>query len=51
MLHKPSGYICSTKDAGRLVYDLLPARFRLRSRCFPRSVGLDGAQWSVVPHG
>ncbi len=42
MLHKPSGYICSTKDAGRLVYDLLPARFRLRSRCFPRSVGLMG---------
>lgn len=31
MLHKPVGYTCSTKDAGRLVYDLLPARFRLRS--------------------
>lgn len=31
MLHKPVGYTCSTKDAGRLVYDLLPPRFRLRS--------------------
>ncbi|GAB2508165.1 pseudouridine synthase [Lysobacter humi (ex Lee et al. 2017)] len=30
MLHKPVGYTCSTKDAGRIVYDLLPARFRLR---------------------
>jgi 16S rRNA pseudouridine516 synthase len=30
MLHKPVGYVCSTKDAGRLVYDLLPRRFRLR---------------------
>jgi 16S rRNA pseudouridine516 synthase len=31
MLHKPTGYICSTKDVGRLVYDLLPPRFRLRN--------------------
>ena len=31
MLHKPAGYTCSTKDRGRLVYDLLPPRFRLRS--------------------
>ncbi len=31
MLHKPAGYTCSTKDSGRLVYDLLPPRFRLRS--------------------
>ncbi|MFT3754545.1 MAG: 16S rRNA pseudouridine(516) synthase [Pseudoxanthomonas sp.] len=31
MLHKPVGYTCSTKDAGRLIYDLLPPRFRLRS--------------------
>jgi 16S rRNA pseudouridine516 synthase len=30
MLHKPVGYTCSTSDAGRLVYDLLPPRFRLR---------------------
>ena len=30
MLHKPVGYTCSTKDAGRIVYDLLPPRFRLR---------------------
>ena len=31
MLHKPVGHTCSTKDAGRLVYDLLPPRFRLRN--------------------
>jgi len=31
MLHKPVGYTCSTKDPGRIVYDLLPSRFRLRS--------------------
>lgn len=30
LLHKPVGYTCSTKDAGRLVYDLLPARWRQR---------------------
>ncbi len=30
MLHKPPGYVCSTKDKGRLVYDLLPPRYRLR---------------------
>lgn len=30
MLHKPVGVTCSTKDTGRLVYDLLPPRFRLR---------------------
>lgn len=30
VLHKPTGYTCSTRDAGRLVYDLLPPRFRLR---------------------
>lgn len=31
MLNKPAGVTCSTKDQGRLVYDLLPKRFRLRS--------------------
>ncbi|HWT14903.1 MAG TPA: 16S rRNA pseudouridine(516) synthase [Patescibacteria group bacterium] len=30
MLHKPTGYTCSTKDPGRVIYDLLPPRFRLR---------------------
>ena len=28
MLHKPAGYTCSTKDHGRLIYELLPDRFR-----------------------
>ena len=31
MLHKPPGVTCSTKDPGRVVYDLLPPRFRLRN--------------------
>ena len=31
MLHKPVGYTCSTKDRGRLVYDLLPPRYAMRS--------------------
>ena len=31
MLHKPVGVTCSTKDPGRVVYDLLPPRFRDRS--------------------
>lgn len=30
MLHKPVGYTCSHKEAGALVYDLLPDRFRAR---------------------
>lgn len=31
MLHKPVGVTCSTRDPGRIVYDLLPPRFRQRS--------------------
>ena len=31
LLHKPAGVTCSTKDPGRIVHDLLPPRFRLRS--------------------
>jgi 16S rRNA pseudouridine516 synthase len=31
MLNKPIGHTCSARDAGRIVYDLLPPRFRLRS--------------------
>lgn len=31
MLNKPEGHTCSSKDVGRLVYELLPPRFRLRS--------------------
>ena len=31
MLHKPLGVTCSHMDPGRIVYDLLPPRFRLRS--------------------
>lgn len=31
MLHKPVGYVCSTSEASRLVYELLPPRFLKRS--------------------
>jgi 16S rRNA pseudouridine516 synthase len=31
MLNKPVGITCSNKDVGRLVYDFLPARYRLRA--------------------
>jgi 16S rRNA pseudouridine516 synthase len=31
MLNKPVDYTCSTQDPGRVVYDLLPERFRRRS--------------------
>lgn len=37
-LNKPIGYTCSTRDPSRLVYDLLPPRFRLR-RPIVSSVG------------
>lgn len=30
MMHKPLGATCSRKDQGRVVYDLLPPRYRLR---------------------
>ncbi len=31
MMHKPLGVTCSHKDHGRLIYDLLPPRFRVRN--------------------
>ena len=30
MMHKPTGFTCSTSDPGRIVYELLPPRFRQR---------------------
>jgi 16S rRNA pseudouridine516 synthase len=30
LMNKPAGFTCSHADQGRLVYDLLPPRFRLR---------------------
>ena len=41
MLHKPVGYTCSLRDAGALVYDLFPPRFRLRSPTFATVGRLD----------
>jgi 16S rRNA pseudouridine516 synthase len=31
MMHKPLGVTCSRKDQGRVVYDLLPSRYRQRT--------------------
>ncbi len=31
LLNKPLGYICSNKDVGRVVFDLLPLRYRSRN--------------------
>lgn len=31
MLHKPTGYVCSTSEESRLVYELLPTRFLRRT--------------------
>ena len=31
MFNKPVGYVCSTKEASQLIYELLPLRFRSRS--------------------
>lgn len=31
MLNKPTGYTCSTKDQGALIYELLPSRFSARN--------------------
>ena len=30
-LHKPAGFVCSTQDASRLIYELLPPRFLHRT--------------------
>jgi 16S rRNA pseudouridine516 synthase len=30
MLHKPVGVVCSRKETGRMIYDLLPGRWRVR---------------------
>ena len=41
MLHKPTGYTCSLRDAGPLVPDLFPPRYRLRSPTFAMVGRLD----------
>jgi 16S rRNA pseudouridine516 synthase len=42
MLNKPVGYVCSMKGSSRLIYDLLPDRFRLRSPAMSPVGRLDG---------
>jgi 16S rRNA pseudouridine516 synthase len=41
MLHKPLGYTCSLRDAGPLVHDLFPPRYRLRAPTFAMVGRLD----------
>lgn len=43
LLHKPTGYVCSTKDRGQLVYDLLPPRFAVRKPVVSTVGRLDSA--------
>lgn len=43
MLHKPAGYTCSRDEAGPLVYDLLPARWRRRKPALSSIGRLDKA--------
>ncbi len=41
MLNKPAGYTCSHKDAGDLVYDLMPDRWKARKPAFSSIGRLD----------
>jgi 16S rRNA pseudouridine516 synthase len=43
MLHKPAGYTCSRDEAGPLIYDLLPARWRRRKPALSSIGRLDKA--------
>jgi 16S rRNA pseudouridine516 synthase len=40
-MHKPVGYTCSTRDAGHIVHDLLPPRWRARDPAISTSGRLD----------
>ena len=42
MMNKPVGYVCSMKGASRLIYDLLPDRFRVRAPAMSPVGRLDG---------
>jgi 16S rRNA pseudouridine516 synthase len=41
MLHKPAGYTCSHKEAGDIVYDLLPPRWQARNPSLSSAGRLD----------
>jgi 16S rRNA pseudouridine516 synthase len=43
MLHKPTGVTCSSKDPGRVVFDLFPPRYRQRSPALSTVGRLDRA--------
>lgn len=43
MLHKPAGYTCSHDEAGALIYDLLPERWRRRKPALSTAGRLDKA--------
>ena len=47
MMHKPLGVVCSHKEGGELVYDLLPARWRARDPALS-SIGRLDKETSVL---
>lgn len=48
LLHKPAGYTCSTDEAGRLVYDLLPPRWKNRDPVLSTAGRLDKDSTGLV---
>ncbi len=48
LLHKPRGYTCSTDEAGFLVYDLLPPRWRFRDPVLSTAGRLDKDSTGLV---
>ena len=50
VLNKPAGCTCSSKDRGRIVYDLLPPRFRLRDPALSTVGRLDRDTTGLLLH-
>lgn len=48
LLHKPRGYTCSTDEAGFLVYDLIPNRWRFRDPVLSTAGRLDKDSTGLV---
>ncbi len=48
LLHKPEGYTCSTDEQGRLVYDLLPPRWKKRTPALSTAGRLDKNSTGLV---
>lgn len=48
LLHKPRGYTCSTDEQGRLIYDLLPSRWKHRDPVLSAAGRLDKDSTGLV---